>query len=249
MPTLSVTAGGASRAPAVPARPRGAPAARPRLAVTAALAATLLAPAQNALAQGGDAAAKPLLVQATPPSPAEPPDKPSPGPQPNQDASSTHQGPTSPRNPDARTGPSYRFAFHPRGDGYLRLDRVTGALSLCAPEGAAWSCVAARDERTVLDREIARLQRDNAALKSALLERGGDLPAGMAPPLPRAADGANQEAGGPAPDEGIPRPPQTVPPTPGTMPAPGERRIMDAVERSWRRLVDVMSDLRRELQH
>jgi hypothetical protein len=213
------------------------------------LAATLVASAHEVLAQERDAA-EPLLVQATStPSPSEPPaGTPSPAPQPSQDAT-PHQEPASQRNPDARSGPSYRFAFHPRGDGYLRLDRVTGALSLCAPDGAAWSCVAARDERTALDLEIARLQRDNAALKSALLERGGDLPAGMAPPPPRTASAVNGEAAGPATDDGVPRPPQTVPPTPGTMPAPGERRIMDAVEKSWRRLVDVMSDLRRELQH
>jgi len=157
--------------------------------------------------------------------------------------------PSPPPHPDqaARAETGYRFAFHPSGDGYLRLDRATGVLAVCTPQGTTWNCAAGHDDRAALDSEIARLQRDNAALKNALLEHGVALPAGIAPaPSSQGDDDANKSTT--EADQAIPRPPQTVPPTPGMVPAPGERRVMDAITRTWRRLVAIMSDLRRELQ-
>lgn len=139
-----------------------------------------------------------------------------------------------------------RFVFHRVDGGFLRLDMRTGAVASCRPNGAAWTCVPGRDERAALDGEIAQLQRDNALLKNALLEHGVRLPEGMAPNPPSAG-----QWGG----ETIPRPPQTVPPT--TVPRPPAQgasprstldRIVDAVEKGWRRLVEMMTNLRRELQ-
>src|SRR5262249_45790715 len=60
-----------------------------------------------------------------------------------------------------------RFAFHRIDGGFVRLDLLTGAVASCRQNGTDWSCVPGRDERAVLDREIARLQRDNAFLKNA----------------------------------------------------------------------------------
>jgi hypothetical protein len=146
-----------------------------------------------------------------------------------------------PQAPDDR-----RFAFHRIEGGFVRLDLRTGELASCTPNGADWSCVPGRDERAALDREIARLQRDNASLKNALLERGVPLPDGMAPNPPAGSGGR----GG---DEPIPRPPQTVPPT-ASAPTPGAEqddevdRIMTAVEKGWRRLVEMMTNLQRDLQ-
>ena len=143
----------------------------------------------------------------------------------------------------------HRFAFHRIDGGFLRLDMRTGAVASCRASEADWTCVPARDERAALDREIMQLQRDNATLKNALLERGVPLPGGMAPTPPSGAG-----------DETVPRPPQTVPPTalaPGTR-APGTPsgaspeaeidRVMDAVEKGWRRLVEMMTNLQRDLQ-
>jgi hypothetical protein len=157
-----------------------------------------------------------------------------------------------------------RFVFHRSGDGFLRLDLVTGAIASCSRNAVDWTCVPGRDERAVLDHEIARLQRDNAALKNALLEHGVPLPNDMkadAPTLPSATGGGGSR-GAPVPAETIPRPPQTVPPTASAPPPsakPGEpdhvsrddaeiERIMTMMERVWRRLVEMMMNIQRDVQ-
>jgi hypothetical protein len=141
-----------------------------------------------------------------------------------------------------------RFVFHRIDGSFLRLDMHTGAVAVCSPAGTDWTCAPGRDERADLDREIAHLQRDNAILKNALLEHGVPLPDGIAPTLPSDAGARGGET--------IPRPPQTVPPTaatPGT-PAPGASpdgkidRITNAVEKGWRRLVEMMENLLHDLQ-
>jgi hypothetical protein len=143
-----------------------------------------------------------------------------------------------------------RFVFHRSGDGFLRLDLVTGAVASCSQNTADWTCVPGRDERAVLDHEIARLRRDNAALKNALLEHGVPLPNDMKADAPT------------VPAETIPRPPQTVPPTASAPPPsakPGEpdrasrddaevERIMAMMEKVWRRLVEIMMSIQRDLQ-
>jgi hypothetical protein len=156
-----------------------------------------------------------------------------------------------------------RFVFHRVDGNLLRLDMRTGAVASCSPTGGDWTCVPGRDERAALDRQIAQLQQDNAVLKNALLEHGVPLPGGMASPPP----GAGGLWSG---DETIPRPPQTVPPTAATgSPAPAAPtqgtpaqgnpaqgappeneidRVMDAVERGWRRLVEMMTNLKRDLE-
>jgi len=148
-----------------------------------------------------------------------------------------------------------RFVFY-RSDGrFVRLDLVTGAVAACSQNAADWTCVPGRDERAALDREIVRLQRDNAALKNALLEHGV--------PLPDASTPSSAGAGGaPVPAETVPRPPQTVPPTASAPPPsakPGEpdhasrddaelERIMTMMEKVWRRLVEMMMNIQRDLQ-
>ena len=102
-----------------------------------------------------------------------------------------------------------RFAFHRIDGGFLRLDLVTGAVASCSQNAAGWTCIPGREERAALDREMARLQRDNAALKNALLEHGVPLPNALT--LPSRVVGGGKD-GAPAPAETVPRPPQTVPP-------------------------------------
>jgi hypothetical protein len=139
-----------------------------------------------------------------------------------------------------------RFAFHRFEGGFVRLDMRTGELASCTPRGADWNCVPGRDERAALADEITRLQRDNATLKNALLEHGVPLPEGMAP-NPPASSGRGSR------DEPIPRPPQTVPPT-ASAPTPGAPqddeidRILTAVEKGWRRVVEMVTNLQRDLQ-
>jgi len=77
-----------------------------------------------------------------------------------------------------------RYSFHQVPDGFLRLDSETGEVALCGMQPVGWACLAAPEDRTVLENEIARLQRENAALKQDLLSRGLPLPPGTTAELP-----------------------------------------------------------------
>jgi hypothetical protein len=147
-----------------------------------------------------------------------------------------------------------RFAFHRIDNGFLRLDLRTGAVASCSQQAAGWVCVLAPEERAAFDNEIARLQRENAILKNALLERGVALPNAPnvnTPPPP---------AGAPPSAERMPRPPQSVPPVASAPPpksAESDRaaredaeleRVMTMMEKVWRRLVEMMVNIQRDMQ-
>lgn len=118
-----------------------------------------------------------------------------------------------------------RFSYHRSEDGFIRLDRRTGQISYCARRPTGWSCLATPDDRAAFELEIGRLQSENAALKKALLDRGL--------PLPGAA----------SPDAAVPRPPQDL-----KSPSDAEvDRVVNFFERIWRRLVELMANLQRDL--
>jgi len=117
-----------------------------------------------------------------------------------------------------------RYSFNRVDDGYLRLDVHTGQVSLCSRRQVGWACQAVPDERVVLEKEIARLQSENGALKRELLSRGLALPAGISP-LHSAAK---------------------------TETAPKSRnsnvdQVMTLVEVMWRRLVEMIASLQRDM--
>jgi hypothetical protein len=85
--------------------------------------------------------------------------------------------------PDTAGG---RYVFSKQGDGLLRLDTQSGAVSLCRAEAVGWTCQAAPDDRALFEREIARLQSENVALKKILLAHNLALPPGAAPETPSA---------------------------------------------------------------
>jgi hypothetical protein len=74
-----------------------------------------------------------------------------------------------------------RYIFSRQTNGFLRLDTQSGAVSLCSEQPVGWACQAAPEDRAVFERQIARLQNENAALKRAILEHGLSLPPGVAP--------------------------------------------------------------------
>ena len=133
---------------------------------------------------------------------------------------------------------SGRYSFHRVGDGFVRLDARTGQLSQCGWASAGWSCKVVPDERAALDGEIGRLQRENAELKKSLLSRGVELPAGVVAQAPAAA--------------ATPVPPANVPdPSPKASKPPSDVELDRAVtfmKNVWRRLVDMMVDLQRDIQ-
>lgn len=131
--------------------------------------------------------------------------------------------------PDTENG---RYSFNRVEDGYLRLDQRTGQVSLCARRSLGWSCHPVPDERMALEEEIGRLQRDNAALKKAMLARGITPPGGSLSQAPAAA--ADKPA---------------APEKPGMkMPSDAELdRAMAMMERIWKRLVDMVQRWQREM--
>lgn len=120
--------------------------------------------------------------------------------------------------PDSENG---RYTFNQVADGMLRLDTRSGQVSLCAKKDAGWACNTVPDERSALENEIARLGRENGALKKEMLARNVPLPGGVA-----TAPSADQQR----------ELKLKVP-----LPSDAEiDRVMSAFEKMWRRLVDMV---------
>ncbi len=119
--------------------------------------------------------------------------------------------------PESENG---RFSFSPVSDGMLRLDTRSGQVSLCAKKDAGWACNAVPDERSALESEIARLQRENGTMKKDMLARGLPLPSGVS----GAGSDKQRELN------------VTVP-----LPSDAEiDRVMTAFEKMWRRIVEMV---------
>ena len=128
--------------------------------------------------------------------------------------------PSSPEAGDAR------YTFHRADDGYLRLDGRSGQVSMCHRRTTGWQCQLVPDERAALEAEISRLQSDNAALKKELLSRSLPLPDGMRPDQPGS--------------KSVQRP---------QLPDDAElNRIMGVMEKIWRRMVEMIQSVQRDLQ-
>jgi hypothetical protein len=82
-----------------------------------------------------------------------------------------------------------RYTFNKVAEGFLRLDAQTGEVSVCSQRTVGWACQAVPEDRAVLENEIARLRRENAALKKDMLARGLPLPSGALPEPPVLRDG------------------------------------------------------------
>jgi len=129
--------------------------------------------------------------------------------------------------PSSPEGGDARFTFHRADDGYLRLDGRSGQVSMCNRRTSGWQCQLVPDERAALEAEISRLQSDNAALKKELLSRSLPLPNGMRPDEP----GSKSQ---------VQRPP---------LPDDAElNRVMAVMEKIWRRMVEMIMSVQRDLQ-
>ncbi|MDW4736180.1 hypothetical protein NQ293_25220, partial [Escherichia coli] len=130
---------------------------------------------------------------------------------------------TAQTTPDTENG---RYALSPAGDGFLRLDTRTGAVSTCTNSSAGWACYLVPDERAALDAEIGRLQVDNDKLRGELAARAPSAKTDEALPKsdqlkqPKTAEGERKIE----------------------IPLPSDRdmdRMMSFVERAWRRLIEM----------
>jgi hypothetical protein len=119
-----------------------------------------------------------------------------------------------------------RYTLNRTDDGYLRLDQQTGHVSVCTRRELGWACHPVPDERSALEEEIARLQKDNAGLKKDMLARGitpPGTPQAKATPQPK-----SQQDGKSPTDAEI-------------------DRAMATAERIWRRLVEMIARLQRDI--
>jgi len=132
-----------------------------------------------------------------------------------------------------------RYQFNRVEDGYLRLDLKSGQVSLCSRRTVGWACITVPDDRAAFDGEIARLQGENAALKKAMLDRGLPLPGGATADIPAARGDKSAPADVPAArgDKSSP------PPSNADI-----DRMVTAVEKVWRRLVDMLLTLRKDMR-
>jgi len=142
--------------------------------------------------------------------------------------------------PDRENG---RYTFSQANDGsFLRLDTRTGNVSTCKRAAGGWACYLVPDERDAFDKEIGRLQADNARLKDELAKRDlADANSKTDAQLPKGDSlkpGDSAKAGKPS-DKGT-----TI-----EVPLPSERdidRVMALLEHAWRRLVEVASRMQRD---
>jgi hypothetical protein len=134
-----------------------------------------------------------------------------------------------------------RYQFNQVDDGYLRLDLKTGEVSLCKARAIGWSCLTVADERAALDSEIARLQGENAAMKKAMLDRGLQLPSGVVAEAPQAVAPPAVKPAAPPPAARDDSP---------TLRMPSDAdidRMMTTVEKVWRRMLEMMNNLQKDL--
>jgi len=123
-----------------------------------------------------------------------------------------------------------RFSFNRVDDGFLRLDNQTGQVAYCSARAIGWSCEMVPEERTALEKEIARLKDEVASLKV-------EVESLREPPPPR--------------------PPADLTPAPPPAAADKDRdttklredleRARLAFENAWRRLVDMIINLQKDL--
>ncbi len=59
-----------------------------------------------------------------------------------------------------------RYTLSPADDGFVRLDRRTGAMSFCTKKDDGWRCNPMADGSETLRKEIERLQSENESLKA-----------------------------------------------------------------------------------
>jgi hypothetical protein len=144
--------------------------------------------------------------------------------------------------PDTENG---RYTLAPAGDGVIRLDTRTGAVSNCNDSSAGWACYAVPDERAAMDAEIGRLQAEIEKLKAQLASRDGTVQGKVQGKSDDALPKADRQPG----------PKIVEPKTPDgdrklEIPLPSDQdmdRLMSFVERAWRRLVEIANRMQKDV--
>lgn len=73
-----------------------------------------------------------------------------------------------------------RYTLEKSASGFVRLDRQTGAVTLCTEADGTLTCRMAADERAAYDADLARLEKRVEALEKQIAEgmatKSGELP-------------------------------------------------------------------------
>ena len=145
-----------------------------------------------------------------------------------------------------------RFIYDQVDEGILRLDSRSGEVSLCSrQENQGWACRIVADERRAVDGEIGRLERENSEMRKLLANSG------MTPP--GASVGIAPRASAAAPSQSDAAPPAAAPTAQEkSTEKSAERkpvavhlnlsRTMEVAETIWRRLVEMMANVKADLQ-
>src|SRR4051795_672291 len=137
--------------------------------------------------------------------------------------------------PDIENG---RYALSPVGDGVVRLDTRTGAVSACNNSGRGWACYVVPDERAAMDAEIGRLQGENDKLKAELASREPTVSGKTDEPLPKTDSLRKAEPKLAESERKI------------EIPLPSDRdmdRVMSFLEQTWRRLIEMASRVQKDI--
>jgi hypothetical protein len=80
----------------------------------------------------------------------------------------------------AQDANSDRYSLEKSDTGFVRLDRQTGAVTLCTEADGTLTCRMAADERAAYDEDLARLEKRVEALEKQVAEgtaaKSGELP-------------------------------------------------------------------------
>jgi hypothetical protein len=125
--------------------------------------------------------------------------------------------------PDTAGG---RYSLSKVPDGFVRLDTQYGTVEFCSQRAVGWACQAVPEDRDAFEQEIEHLQRENAALKKALLTHGLPLPDDM---MPVASGTDSNQITIPLPDNA------------------DIGRAIAYVGQVWQRLVDAVSKAQKQL--
>ena len=214
----------------------------PNLPVQSAPPQSAPVPGSTAQSPAPTPEASPVQPSLAPPSPAPPPvaaapTTPAPGVAVQNAPAPTPTAPAPSAPPSTEEAP--RYSFHRMGDGFVRLDARTGQLAQCGWGPGGWSCKTVPDERAAFENEIGRLQRENSELKKSMLDRGLELPPGVVAEAPVPP---------PVPPANIPDPSPKESKEPKAPSAADLDRAMSFMKNVWRKLVDMMVDLQRDIQ-
>jgi hypothetical protein len=160
-------------------------------------------------------------------------------PQTSAPAQNNAPAPTAPSQQKAEPAPddalikgTGRYSFTRVDGGLLRLDSVSGQVTVCNRHAAGWACQALPDERAALEKEIGRLQDEIAGLKAEVAALRTQATSEAQPP----------------------RPPADLTPAPdgATAKSPTADRIESArvaIGKAWQRLVDMIVGLKNDVMH